>query len=81
MDMLHTADVEGFFIGSSDSDFTRLATRLREDGKQVFGMGEKKPPSPFNKACEKFIYLEVLRKPAPKMAPAARHLRPHRPSR
>ncbi len=64
MDMLHTADVGGFFIVSSDSDFTKLATRLREGGKQVFGMGEKKTPKPFIKACEKFIYLEVLRAPA-----------------
>ena len=66
MDMLHTAEVDGFFIVSSDSDFTKLATRLREGGKAVFGMGEKKTPMPFIKACEKFIYIEVLRgKPEP----------------
>jgi hypothetical protein len=58
------ADVGGFFIVSSDSDFTKLATRLREGGKQVFGMGQMKTPSPFIKACEKFIYLEVLQQPA-----------------
>jgi uncharacterized LabA/DUF88 family protein len=68
MDMLHTADVGGFFIVSSDSDFTKLATRLREGGKQVFGMGEKKTPKPFINACEKFIYLEVLRQSAPQPA-------------
>jgi hypothetical protein len=63
MDMLHTAEVDGFFIVSSDSDFTRLATRLREGGKSVYGMGQKKTPMPFIKACEKFIYIEVLRQP------------------
>ena len=47
MDILYTGDVDGFCIISSDSDFTRLATRLREAGKQVFGMGEKKTPTPF----------------------------------
>ncbi len=66
MDMLHTAEVDGFFIVSSDSDFTRLATRLREGGKRVFGMGEKKTPMPFIKACEQFIYLELLRAPLTK---------------
>ena len=69
MDMLHTAEVDGFFIVSSDSDFTRLATRLREGGKRVFGMGEKKTPMPFIKACEQFIYIELLR--APRAAPKA----------
>ena len=63
MDMLHTAEVDGFFIVSSDSDFTKLATRLREGGKRVFGMGEKKTPMPFIKACEQFIYIELLRAP------------------
>jgi uncharacterized LabA/DUF88 family protein len=47
--MLHSGDVDGFFIVSSDSDFTKLATRLREGGKRVFGMGEKKTPMPFIK--------------------------------
>lgn len=61
MDILYTGDVEGFFIVSSDSDFTKLATRLREKGKRVYGMGEKKTPKPFITACEKFIYIEVLR--------------------
>ncbi|MBC8530719.1 NYN domain-containing protein [Gehongia tenuis] len=60
MDILYTGNVEGFCIVSSDSDFTRLASRLREAGKVVVGMGEKKTPSPFVAACNKFKYLEVL---------------------
>ena len=60
MDILYTGNVEGFCIVSSDSDFTRLASRLREAGKYVIGMGEKKTPSPFVAACNKFTYLEVL---------------------
>lgn len=67
MDILYTRRVDGFFIVSSDSDFTRLATRLREEGMRVFGMGERKTAAPFIKACEKFIYIEVLR-PEPAMA-------------
>lgn len=62
MDILYTGDVDGFCIISSDSDFTRLATRLREAGKQVFGMGEKKTPTPFIASCNKFIYIEILQK-------------------
>ena len=53
--------VQGFCIVSSDSDFTRLATRLREASMQVFGIGEKKTPDPFIAACDKFIYLEILK--------------------
>ena len=60
MDILYTGNVDGFCIISSDSDFTRLATRLREAGKQVFGMGEKKTPAAFIAACNKFIYIEIL---------------------
>lgn len=60
MDILYTDKVDGFCIVSSDSDFTRLATRLREAGMQVIGMGEKKTPNPFIVACDKFIYLEIL---------------------
>ncbi len=60
MDILYTGSVEGFCIVSSDSDFTRLAARLRESGKYVIGMGEKKTPKPFIAACDKFKYLEVL---------------------
>jgi hypothetical protein len=60
MDILYSESVDGFCIVSSDSDFTRLASRLRESGMLVIGMGEKKTPSPFIAACEKFKYLEVL---------------------
>jgi uncharacterized LabA/DUF88 family protein len=64
MDILYTGKVDGFCIVSSDSDFTRLATRLREAGMMVIGLGEKKTPSPFIVACDKFIYLEILAVPA-----------------
>jgi len=60
MDILYSNSVEGFCIVSSDSDFTKLAARLRESGMYVVGMGEKKTPPPFISACEKFKYLEVL---------------------
>src|SRR5688500_8659952 len=62
MDILYTGGVDGFCIVSSDSDFTRLATRLREAGKKVFGIGEKKTPSPFIASCNKIIYIEILHK-------------------
>jgi uncharacterized LabA/DUF88 family protein len=62
MDILYTGQVDGFCIISSDSDFTRLATRLREAGKKVFGIGEKKTPYAFIAACNKFIYIEILQK-------------------
>ncbi len=60
MDILYSKNVDGFCIVSSDSDFTRLAARLREAGMYVVGIGEKKTPLPFITACEKFKYLEVL---------------------
>ncbi|MDL2236590.1 NYN domain-containing protein [Christensenellaceae bacterium OttesenSCG-928-K19] len=60
MDILYSGNVDGFCIVSSDSDFTRLASRLREAGMYVIGMGEQKTPAPFRVAVEKFIYLEVL---------------------
>lgn len=60
MDILYSHNVDGFCIVSSDSDFTRLAARLREAGMYVLGMGEKKTPRPFILACEKFKYLESL---------------------
>jgi uncharacterized LabA/DUF88 family protein len=61
MDILYSGKVNGFCLVSSDSDFTRLATRLREAGMQVIGIGEKKTPNPFIVACDKFIYLEILK--------------------
>ncbi len=60
MDILYTGKVDGFCIVSSDSDFTRLATRLREAGMKVIGIGEKKTLTPFITACDKFIYIEIL---------------------
>jgi len=60
MDILYSGKVDGFCLVSSDSDFTRLATRLREAGMKVIGIGERKTPSPFIIACDKFIYLEII---------------------
>jgi uncharacterized LabA/DUF88 family protein len=60
MDLLYTQNFDGFCIVSSDSDFTRLACRLRESGLVVYGFGEKKTPESFIKACDKFIYTEIL---------------------
>ena len=60
MDILYSGDVSAFCIVSSDSDFTRLASRLRESGMRVVGMGERKTPKAFISACESFKYLEVL---------------------
>lgn len=61
MDLLYTKQFDGFCLVSSDSDFTRLAQRLREAGLTVYGFGEQKTPDPFVQACDKFIYTEVLR--------------------
>ena len=86
MDILYSGNCDGFVLVSSDSDFTRLATRLREAGMKVYGMGEKKTPKPFIVACDKFVYIESLKTaepaaPAPagktsrrKAAPAAESL-------
>lgn len=68
MDILYTGKVDGFCIVSSDSDFTRLATRLREAGMKVIGIGEKKTLTPFITACDKFIYLEILKPAEPVVA-------------
>ncbi|NHN38658.1 NYN domain-containing protein [Pseudomaricurvus alcaniphilus] len=61
MDLLYTGNFTGFCIVSSDSDFTKLASRIRESGLVVYGFGEKKTPAAFVSACDKFIYTEVLR--------------------
>lgn len=61
MDLLYTDRFDGFCIVSSDSDFTKLAARIRESGLMVYGFGEQKTPAPFVAACDKFIYTEVLR--------------------
>lgn len=60
MDMLHTAQLQGFILVSSDSDFTPLAMRLREGGKIIIGIGEEKTPTPFKAACNQFIHLENI---------------------
>lgn len=64
MDILYSGKVNGFCLVSSDSDFTRLATRLREAGMNVIGIGEKKTPNPFIVACDRFIYIEILKNQA-----------------
>ncbi|MDX1602766.1 MAG: NYN domain-containing protein [Salinimicrobium sediminis] len=64
MDILYSQKVDGFCLVSSDSDFTRLATRLREAGMNVIGIGEKKTPDPFIVACDRFIYIEILKNQA-----------------
>jgi len=69
MDILYSGKVDGFCLVSSDSDFTKLATRLREAGMKVIGIGEKKTPNPFIVACDKFIYVEILRTKAREKEP------------
>jgi hypothetical protein len=78
MDLMYGQRLDGFCLVSSDSDFTRLAQRLREAGMVVYGFGERKTPKPFVVACDKFIYTEVLRKEAPTMpeGSAAKQLAP-----
>jgi uncharacterized LabA/DUF88 family protein len=75
MDVLHSERVDGFCLVSSDSDFTRLATRIREAGLVVYGFGEQKTPEPFVAACDKFIYTEILRaEPVQEASAAVPHL-------
>lgn len=69
MDLLHAGNLDGFCLVSSDSDFTRLATRIREAGLLVYGFGEQKTPAPFVAACNVFIYTEILRSEAVVAAP------------
>jgi uncharacterized LabA/DUF88 family protein len=77
MDLLHSGRVDGFCLVSSDSDFTRLATRIRESGLVVYGFGEAKTPAAFVSACDKFIYTEILRPTAgPKIIPDPRAVPP-----
>lgn len=70
MDLLYTRRFQGFCIVSSDSDFTRLASRIREEGVTVYGFGERKTPEAFRNACDQFTYLEVLDQPAAESAPS-----------
>ena len=72
MDLLYTSRFDAFCIVSSDSDFTRLASRIREEGVAVYGFGERKTPEAFRNACDRFIYLDVLEEPAVDDAPATR---------
>lgn len=73
MDLLYAGNLEGFVIVSSDSDFTRLATRLRESGMTVYGLGRRDTPAPFVAACDRFVYLDLLSREPPEPAqPAAR---------
>jgi uncharacterized LabA/DUF88 family protein len=69
MDLLYAGNLEGFVIVSSDSDFTRLATRLRESGMTVYGLGRRSTPAPFVSACDRFIYLDLLTQKPPELAP------------
>ncbi len=76
MDLLYTQRFDGFCLVSSDSDFTRLAARLRESGATVYGFGERKTPQAFVKACDRFLYLDVLRAPADQASDAPQPKRP-----
>jgi uncharacterized LabA/DUF88 family protein len=76
MDLLYSGRFDGFCIVSSDSDFTRLASRIRESGLTVYGFGERKTPKPFVAACDKFVYIENLVPAAGKSAPADETLKP-----
>lgn len=70
MDLLHSGRFDGFCLVSSDSDFTRLAARIREQGLDVCGFGERKTPESFRRACKRFIYTENLLSPAENSAPS-----------
>jgi uncharacterized LabA/DUF88 family protein len=76
MDLLYSGRFDGFCIVSSDSDFTRLASRIRESGLTVYGFGERKTPKPFVAACDKFVYLENLVPAATRNVPADETLKP-----
>lgn len=79
MDLLHAGSLDGFCLVSSDSDFTRLATRIREAGLVVYGFGEKKTPQAFVAACDKFIYTEILRPQQAATAPEEEAAEPVEP--
>jgi uncharacterized LabA/DUF88 family protein len=81
MDLLHSGRFDGFCLVSSDSDFTRLAARIREQGIDVFGFGEQKTPESFRQACRRFVYTENLLPSAPANEPeAASTAKPLQPS-
>src|SRR4029450_13677067 len=79
MDLLHSGRFDGFCLVSSDSDFTRLAARIREQGIDVFGFGEQKTPESFRQACRRFIYTENLLPSAPVNTPDAAAAKPLQP--
>jgi len=81
MDLLYAGHLDGFCIVSSDSDFTRLAARIREQGLTVYGFGERKTPAPFVAACDKFVYTEVLRPDAPQPAKKRAAAKPAEPEK
>lgn len=70
MDLLHAGNLDGFCLVTSDSDFTRLAARIREEGLTVYGFGERKTPEPFRAACDTFVYVENLAPAKPAQAAA-----------
>ena len=72
MDVLHSGRFDGFVLVSSDSDFTRLASRIREQGLDVYGIGQQKTPEAFRKACKRFIFIENILPDQPKDTPAAK---------
>jgi hypothetical protein len=83
MDLMHTGRFDGFVLVVSDCDFTRLASRIREQGLDVYGIGQQKTPEAFRRVCKRFIFLENLagQRPAPSPRPPARgRLRPRRPT-
>jgi uncharacterized LabA/DUF88 family protein len=79
MDLLHSGGLDGFCLVSSDSDFTRLATRIREAGLLVYGFGEKKTPQSFVAACDKFIYTEILKPQGAPTPHAGQSIEPLKP--
>jgi hypothetical protein len=81
MDILYSGKIDGFCLVSSDSDFTRLATRLREAGMKVIGIGERKTPKPFIVACDKFIYIEIINASTADLEPVATKKRRGQPIR
>jgi NYN domain/OST-HTH/LOTUS domain len=81
MDLLYTGNLDGFCLVSSDSDFTKLASRLRESGKTVYGFGEKKTPPSLVAACDKFVYLDVLRDAEEPQGPSEKVQPPRAPAR
>jgi uncharacterized LabA/DUF88 family protein len=81
MDLLYTGNIDGFCLVSSDSDFTKLASRLRESGKIVYGFGEPRTPNSLVAACDKFVYLDVLRRPEEPKQPSDQAVAPTGPPR